>query len=128
MSRTASRKRLWMLLGGLLIVAIVGYFGWRWLKKPDMHAVVTANNRGVAAMEQYHYQDGVHEFEQVVKLAPDWMPGHVNLAIALLNQDKPDMMDRAIKELQFVLSRSPNDPHANYCLGIILKYRGQFQH
>src|SRR5438874_2550296 len=55
-------------------------------KEPDWTAVYRANNRGVGHMEQFRYDDAITAFEEVVKLAPDWWPGRVNLGIALLNR------------------------------------------
>src|SRR5262245_15389122 len=54
--------------------------------EPNWTAVYRANNRGVGHMEQFDYRAAIVAFEEVVELAPDWWPGHVNLGIALLNR------------------------------------------
>src|SRR5690349_11759305 len=101
MSSSPSSRRRWPLaLLGLLVVgaAVAAYFVWFRPKPPpsvDMSAVLAANTRGVGKMEQFEFPAAVPEFEEVTRLAPDWLPGHVNLAIALLNQDKPEPLDRA---------------------------------
>src|SRR5881296_1390335 len=53
---------------------------------PDtLEKILSHHNRGVAWMEQFEPIKAGLEFRQVVKLAPKWIPGRVNLAIALLN-------------------------------------------
>src|SRR5689334_18071923 len=42
--------------------------------------------RGLAYMEQFEYGKAAAEFRSVHQLSPDWVPGTINLAIALLNQ------------------------------------------
>src|SRR4051812_2176755 len=50
-----------------------------------LEAALEAHFRGVGFMEQYEYSKAVAEFRKVHELAPGWIPGAVNLAIALLN-------------------------------------------
>ena len=47
-------------------------------------AMLSAHDRGLGAMERYEYGDGVEAFGEVHRLAPNWVPGSINLAIALL--------------------------------------------
>jgi Flp pilus assembly protein TadD len=131
----------WLWAGALLIVLAVGvYIAWRWYVQPappDMTAVLAANTRGVGLMDQYAYEKAVTAFEEVVKLAPDWLPGKINLGIALMNagQDQPrgqqpaeqqkqhPNLQRAAKLFREVLKKEPQNPYAHYCLGIILQYQ-----
>src|SRR6266853_1427771 len=67
----------------LLAAGVVGAAIW-WWSQPDMIAVLQANNIGVGHMERFEKQEAVEAFEKVGKLAPRWVPGQVNLGIALL--------------------------------------------
>jgi hypothetical protein len=102
-----------------------------------MPAVLDTNNRGVGYMEQFNYPEAIRAFEEVNRLAPDWMPGQINLGIALMNQAgyegaKPSSdraataggYGRAVKVFERVLSHDPNNPHALFCLGIIFSQQG----
>src|SRR5262249_55064036 len=87
------RGRIRMVVAiALLVAAGAGATLWWCLsrhqpkKEPDWTAVYRANTRGVGHMEQFKYEEAIHEFEMVVALAPDWWPGRVNLGIALLNR------------------------------------------
>ena len=76
-------------------------------------------------MEQFKYNDAVKEFEEAAKLAPDWTPAKINLAIALLNTQTPANLDRALELFKGILDADPNNAHAQYCSGIILYYRAK---
>src|SRR5439155_6482179 len=84
------RRPLLLALLAVLVVAAAGgaiwWFVWGKKTPPDMVAVLKANNRGVGFMEKFQYEEAVDAFEEVVKLAPDWLPGKINLGIALLNK------------------------------------------
>src|SRR5262245_40329322 len=56
----------------------------------DMPAVFRANNRGVGHMERFEYEKAAAAFEEATQLAPDWVPGRINLGIALLNTNTPE--------------------------------------
>ncbi len=122
-----ARGRLLIWLAVLVALGVGGYFGWRWLNRPpppDMVAVLAANSRGVGRMEQYDYPRALAAFEEVAKLAPDWMPGKINLAIALMNEtSQPANLKRAADHFQAILREDPQSPHAHYCLGIIFRFQ-----
>jgi tetratricopeptide (TPR) repeat protein len=64
-------------------------------------------------------------------IAPDWLPGKINLGIALLNLgDGADVngpnLRRAISLFQEVLDEDPENPHAHHCLGLIYEYQSKF--
>src|SRR5262249_22362332 len=78
-----------------------------------------------AVMEGYHYDEAVPEFEKVVRLAPDWLPGRINLGIALLNasSSRADLAPRCKAVFEEVLRRDPDNAPAHFCLGILLRYQ-----
>ncbi len=84
-------------------------------------------NKGVALMEQYQSVDAVKQFEEVVRLAPDWITGRLNLGIALLNTQKNEDILRAEEELKWVIERTPDNPYAHYALGMLFRHLGLFE-
>ena len=84
-----------------------------------------ANNRGVAVTDGFHYIEAIPKFEQVVRLAPDWLPGRINLGIALLNagseRSRPSLPLRPPSRRS--CRRNPDNPYAHFCLGILLLYK-----
>jgi hypothetical protein len=132
-----SRKRMlfWLILG---VAVVAGGFGAWWFlsksqRKPtDMIAAMSLNNRGVGLMERFDYPEAVKTFEELVEFAPDWLPGKINLVIALLNnpdnkyppQDDPNLL-RAISIFQGILKEDAGNLHAHFCLGVIFKYQGK---
>src|SRR5262245_1656397 len=108
----------------LLLLAGGGFAAWYFLfrTKVDHEGAVAANNRGVGLMEQFKYEEAEAEFRDVVKKDPKWVPGRINLAIAIVNRSE-GKNDEAIDLLQGVLNEEPDNPHANYTLGYLLKFR-----
>ncbi len=51
----------------------------------ELSAVMEAHFQGVGLMEQYEYGKAAKAFREVRGRAPGWVPGAINLAIALLN-------------------------------------------
>lgn len=131
-------SRGWMLSLALIVLAgaagAVYYFWFRPQPKPaeDMAGAMAANTRGIGLIEQFKYPEAVAEFEKATKLAPDWTPAKINLAIALFNQqpdkvkDLADPVIRAQGIFKEVLTKDPDNRHAHYCLGIIAQYVGKF--
>ena len=90
-------------------------------------------------MEQYEYPEAVEAFRNIHSRAPGWIPGAINLAIALLNDSgvkaekakkaggKPaaSNFDEALALLAGILDRDPDNPYAHYCRGIILEQQGR---
>jgi hypothetical protein len=99
-----------------------------WPKRPqpvvDWRAVFLANNRGIGFMEQYHFQEAQAAFEEVVRLAPDWLPGRINLGIALMNQGgfQPPSLQQALDTFTEILVRDTDNLPAHYCLGILSRH------
>src|SRR5262245_52179537 len=103
-SAVASRWLPW--LGALLLAAAGGYVGWQWWNQPDMARVLAANNRGVGHIEEFDFPQAAEDFDEVVRLAPDWLPGRVNQAIAVLNLAKNPQANSAETEAGFRRARA----------------------
>ena len=71
-------SRKWQVFAGAALVLVIAalcvgaYWFWRrpGPPRPDMTAVMEANNRGVGHMEQFKYELAQADFEKVVQLAP----------------------------------------------------------
>jgi hypothetical protein len=116
---------LWLVVVAVLMAA-AGGGAWWWRHRPvDWEAVYSRNNNAIAIMEGYHYAEAIPEFEEVVRLAPDWLPGRINLGIALLNAGNDDAakLVRCKAVFEEVLRRDPDNPHAHFCLGMLLMYQ-----
>ena len=109
-----------------------------------LEAVLDAHFDGLGRMERYEYPKAARAFREVIRLAPDWLPGRINLAIALLNQsgeseveaetqgptsDAPKLSnyEEALALLDSVLEIEPENLHARYCRGIILEHVGRWR-
>ena len=108
-------------------------------------AVMTDHFQGLGHMERYEYDQAASAFRAVHERAPGWVPGSVNLAIALLNQTgeeseharkagggnaeatKKTRFEQALELLDEVLGREPENLHAHFCRGIILEYLGELR-
>src|SRR5690349_6627674 len=80
------------------------------LDPKDAPAVLRANNRGVGHMEQFDYEKAVADFEEVNHLAPGWLPGRINLGIALFNTSKDENLARARSIFEDILKADPKNP------------------
>jgi Tfp pilus assembly protein PilF len=127
MHTTPSRRWPWA-AALLVLLACVGFAGWYfWLRKPpfkpDPVAATQANLRGVGHMERFEYLKAVAAFEDVVRLDPDWLPGHINLGIALFHAasegDRMTYLKRSADVFRQVLAKDPDSRHAHYGLGLI---------
>jgi hypothetical protein len=104
-----------------------------------LEAVMEAHFKGLGYMEQYEYASAAKCFREVRSLAPGWIPGSINLAIALLNfvgvqiedakkagRDAPTSnFDEAMDLLNGVLARDRDNAYAHFCSGIILEQEGK---
>jgi tetratricopeptide (TPR) repeat protein len=105
----------------------------------QLDEVVRAHLQGLGFMERYEYRKAVNAFHEVHERAPGWLPGSINLAIALLNDTGTTAeeqkkkgggsgqanFDEALALLSDVLTRDPGNLHAHYCRGLILEYLGK---
>src|SRR5947208_3166738 len=90
------RGTLWLILP-LLIVAAIGIVvalifrgsqprpGTKTERAPDMALVLRLNNQGIAYLDNFKFPRAIKQFEILVAMAPDWLPGRINLGIALFN-------------------------------------------
>ncbi len=106
----------------------------------ELAAVMAAHYAGLGHMERYEYRDAIEAFRAVQKRAPGWIPGSINLAIALLNDSgvkaeeakkkgiaaAPDNFGESLDLLAGVLKRDKDNAHAHFCRGIILEQQGSF--
>jgi tetratricopeptide (TPR) repeat protein len=105
----------------------------------ELAAVMAAHYTGLGHMERYEYAEAMQAFREVSKRAPGWIPGSINLAIALLNDSgvkaekakksgieiPPDNFGEALDVLARVLDREPVNAHAHFCRGVILEQQGK---
>jgi tetratricopeptide (TPR) repeat protein len=106
----------------------------------EVEAVMMDHFRGLGHMERYEYDQAAEAFAKVHERAPGWIPGSINLALALLNQTgneaekdkgagggapKKPRFDQALELLGDVLTRDPNNLHAHFARAIILQYQGE---
>jgi hypothetical protein len=109
------------------------------LDTDQLPELMAAHRAGLGHMERFEYADAADAFRKVHKLAPDWIPGSINLATALLNdtglkseEQKKNRggaayqsnFDEALALLNDVLKREPKNPNAHFCRGVILQYQG----
>jgi tetratricopeptide (TPR) repeat protein len=90
-------------------------------------------------MERYEYRDAIAAFREIQQRAPGWIPGAINLAIALFNDSgvkaeeakksgsraEGDNFDEAVALLYDVLKRDPDNPHAHFSRAIIFEQQGR---
>src|SRR5881227_4179928 len=113
---TPRRRRPRVMIGVVFLAGLVFAAWYGWLRtprqpavQPDSEAAAHANARGVGLMEQFDYSAAVKAFEEVVQRAPDWLPGRINLGIALLNTATPDNLQRARDVFRQVLEKEPEN-------------------
>ncbi len=127
-SSPARSPRRWGVWIGVLVVllAAAGGGAWWWMHRPvDWDAVYKQNNYAISIMDGFHYEKAIPEFERVVEMAPAWTVGRINLGIALLNASSENQshIPRCRAAFEEVLRRDPDNPHAHFCLGMLLMYQ-----
>lgn len=95
---------------------------------PPQHAdhIVELFNKGIGLMDQFRAREAVEAFEEMVRLAPGWPTGRVNLGIALLNSPSDEHLTRAEKELRWAIEQDPDNAFAHYALGMLLRHLTRF--
>jgi len=88
--------------------------------------IMASFNRGMGLMDQYQPDAAASAFGEVVRLAPDWPIGRLNLGVALLNVGSDEAFARAEQELRKVIAVDPANPYAHYALGMLLRHLSRF--
>ncbi|MAG58586.1 MAG: hypothetical protein CMJ83_20040, partial [Planctomycetes bacterium] len=96
------------------------------LPADSVDRIVEHFNRGVALMDRYQPVKAVEAFQEVVRLAPGWTLGRLNLGIALLNSQSDEGYVRAEVELGRVIEAAPDEPYAHFALGMLLRHLTRF--
>ncbi len=113
-----SKSWLWILL--------LGFVAAPWVrpavqnrKTEVVTQLVKNNNLGVALMEQFKFEEAAREFEKNTRIDPSFVPGWVNLGIALFFQN--DHQAEATKAFQKALELDPKEIHAHFMMGLIYR-------
>ncbi|VTS01691.1 FG-GAP-like repeat-containing protein [Tuwongella immobilis] len=122
-------RNVLLVLGFVLVVGISSWLVWHNRTSPvpptpDLTEVLVLNNRGIGLMEQFEYAAAAKAFRDVVARDPNWLPGRINLGIALLNQAEEPTLNEAAEIFESVLKQDSTNRHAHYCLGMIFLHRG----
>src|SRR5262245_9003288 len=133
-------QRSIFVIAAIVLVAVLGAWIW-WVREsppqgngktrltntpPDVE-ILQLNNRGVGQMEFFEPEKAVDTFLEVYRKAPNWLPGHINLAIALFNTRDMNQITRAVDIFEKVLVQDPDNLQAHFCLGIIFLHRGSLE-
>ena len=90
----------------------------------QLDRIVGLFNKGVGLMDQFKPVEAAEVFDELVRLAPNWTTGRLNLGIALLNAESQSY-DRAERELKEVIRSEPDSARAHYALGMLLVHLGR---
>ncbi len=132
------KSRAWLAIPVLLILALAAVAIWKFAntKVQDRAAAAAANARGIGYLEQFDakfppddlsgFEMGRREFQEALRLAPGWLPAKINSGLSFMYVGTEADIDRAIPIFREVLVTEPNNPHANFCLGIIHTHRGEY--
>ena len=76
----------------------------------DLTDVMTAHFQGLGHMERFEYAEAAAAFRKVRSRAPGWIPGSINLAIALLNDSgvQAEQTKKAGGKLPRAISTKPS--------------------
>jgi hypothetical protein len=79
----------------------------------DAAKLVALENKGIAALERFDYGDAVGPLREASALAPTWIAGRYNYALALIHAGRDDSTEAA-KILDDILALEPMHPYANF--------------
>lgn len=74
------------------------------------------NNLGIAELDQLQYANAIQDFNQVVKLRPDYTDGYINIGLTYIEWEK---YTSARASLEKALSLSANNARALYYMAIV---------
>lgn len=117
------RRALLLALSVVLFAAFIVF--WRLAPvtpSPDerREAAYRANNRGVALLEQFAYEEAVQAFQEALALDPQLQLGRINLPIALFYASGTD---EALREAAAARQMYPDAPHPPYLIGLLARLR-----
>lgn len=84
----------------------------------DLERAYRANNRGVALLEQFNYQEAEPAFREALTIHPALAIARLNLALALLYAGRHA---DAVVEARQAAADMPDRPHPHYVLGLAAK-------
>jgi len=89
--------------------------------------VIAIFNEGVSFLEQYDYEPAYQRFLKVLESRPGWDAAHFNAGLAALNirkdeNRKIDYIPIAEERFREALRLNPNNLHAKFSLGVLLKH------
>ena len=112
----------------LLTYAQVRY--WRSSLTLHKRAIQAVPNNWLAhyAVANIFHQAGdlntaIKHYSEALRIEPEYIPGHINMGVALVEQDK---LDRAIIHFAEVLRHKPDQFEVRFNLGTILAKQGKF--
>ena len=85
---------------------------------PTLEAAYRANNRGVALLEQFSYDEAAAAFRDALRLAPSLELARLNLAIGDFYAGRPA---EAAAGARLAAERLPSTPHAHFIRGLIAR-------
>ena len=115
-------------LAAVLLVAVAGCGDARPPRPVDPPLPVEARRlmeHGVASMGMFEFGQAEEAFAAAVEIAPDSREARLDQAIAALNRSDEGAQARALRMLDAVAERWPDDPRVEHCRGLALLYLGE---
>lgn len=91
-------------------------------QKPEMKEVLRWNNYGIALVGEQQYANAVAAFQKVVAMAPEYVDGYINIAVADFSYEK---YEAAMQNLDKALAMRPGDGRALYYKATIRRIEGR---
>lgn len=88
----------------------------------DAPAILEANNRGIAWMDQLKFEAASEDFRGLTRQFPNFAPGFVNLGIAEYYRRRYEESEAALRR---ALELAPDQPNALFVLGLIHRNRDE---
>lgn len=80
---------------------------------------VSLNNKGVGEMGAFDYEKATITFEKLVAMNPEWDLANQNLAIALLNRQKPGDEEKSVQIAESLIAKNESNLVAHYIVAIL---------